>query len=178
MNMNRKKAFTLIELLIVVAIIAILAAIAVPNFLEAQTRSKIARVNSDHRNLATALESYRVDNNDYIPHDDSQAEWNRLTTPIAYITSAPTCPFAIIRARMDNIFSYDAWNYHMEDVRVMYDLGWWPMQRPMIEDLHAHGKIWMIWSIGPDLICNIYTVGLYDSTNGTRSLGDIMRAGP
>ncbi len=59
------KAFTLIELLIVVAIIAILAAIAVPNFLEAQVRSKIARVKSDHRTLVTAIESYRVDNPAY-----------------------------------------------------------------------------------------------------------------
>ena len=55
--------FTLIELLIVVAIIAILAAIAVPNFLEAQTRAKISRVKADQRSIATALESYRVDNN-------------------------------------------------------------------------------------------------------------------
>ncbi len=60
-----KKGFTLIELLIVVAIIAILAAIAVPNFLEAQVRSKVSRVKSDQRSLATALEAYYVDNNLY-----------------------------------------------------------------------------------------------------------------
>jgi prepilin-type N-terminal cleavage/methylation domain-containing protein len=59
--------FTLIELLIVVAIIAILAAIAVPNFLEAQTRAKVSRAKSDMRAITTAIESYRVDNNQY-PH--------------------------------------------------------------------------------------------------------------
>src|SRR2546423_6115141 len=98
--------FTLIELLIVVAIIAILAAIAVPNFLEAQTRSKVARTKADMRTIATALESYRVDNNKYAPMADkspsdppSMEYWltvgfgdpfhsrlsNFITTPIAYI---------------------------------------------------------------------------------------------
>src|SRR6186713_1738012 len=69
--MKKPAAFTLIELLIVVAIIAILAAIAVPNFLEAQTRAKVSRVRNDLRALATGIESYRVDNNSYPDGTDS-----------------------------------------------------------------------------------------------------------
>ena len=56
-----KKAFTLIELLIVIAIIAILALIAIPNFIESQIRSKVARVQSDMRSVATAIEACFVD---------------------------------------------------------------------------------------------------------------------
>ena len=94
--MRRDRAFTLIELLIVVAIIAILAAIAVPNFLEAQTRAKISRVKSDQRAVATALEAYHVDYNKYpVPYDhyglsgaiDYVQYLIDLTTPVAYITS-------------------------------------------------------------------------------------------
>lgn len=62
-----KKAFTLIELLIVVAIIAILAAIAVPNFLEAQVRAKVSRAVSDMRTLTTGIEVYFTDHNKYPP---------------------------------------------------------------------------------------------------------------
>ena len=56
-----KRGFALIELPVVVAIIAILAAIAVPNSLEAQVRSKVSKTLSNMRTLATALESYSVD---------------------------------------------------------------------------------------------------------------------
>ncbi|MGC8741171.1 MAG: prepilin-type N-terminal cleavage/methylation domain-containing protein [Candidatus Sumerlaeaceae bacterium] len=73
---QRRHAFTLIELLIVVAIIAILAAIALPNFLEAQTRSKVARVKSDLRALATAIEAYRVDHNEYPEGTDNPANFD------------------------------------------------------------------------------------------------------
>ena len=65
MMKDKIKGFTLIELLIVVAIIAILAAIAIPNFLAAQVRSKVSRAQADMRSLATAIESYNIDNNCY-----------------------------------------------------------------------------------------------------------------
>ena len=60
---NRERAmamngFTLVELLVVVAIIAILSLIAVPNFLEAQVRAKVSRARSDLRTVATGLEAY------------------------------------------------------------------------------------------------------------------------
>jgi len=99
---HARGAFTLIELLIVVAIIAILAAIAVPNFLEAQARAKVSRVQAEMHSHATALESYRVDNNRYPFPDDVQggmltsSDGARtffetkfpiaVTTPIAYLT--------------------------------------------------------------------------------------------
>ncbi len=66
--MKKMRGFTLIELLIVVAIIAILAAIAIPNFLDAQIRSKVSRVKTDQRSLATGLEAYFVDSNSYVAY--------------------------------------------------------------------------------------------------------------
>ncbi|HOJ59411.1 MAG TPA: prepilin-type N-terminal cleavage/methylation domain-containing protein, partial [bacterium] len=92
-----ENSFTLIELLIVVAIIGILAAIAVPNFLESQTRAKVARVKEDLRSLGMAAEMYLLDHGQYPPHLEqpscNEIPYHRryafFTTPVAYIHAIP-----------------------------------------------------------------------------------------
>lgn len=61
----KRRGFTLIELMVVIAIIIILAAIAIPNYLNMTARAKKSRVASDFNAIATALESYRTDWNTY-----------------------------------------------------------------------------------------------------------------
>jgi len=56
-----RRGFSLIELMFVVAIIVILAALIIPNFTDITDRSKTARVSEDFSNFATALELYRAD---------------------------------------------------------------------------------------------------------------------
>jgi type IV pilus assembly protein PilA len=63
---NNERGFTLIELMIVIAIIGILAAIAIPQFSAYRKRSYNAGAQTDARNLATAQEAYYVDYNTYL----------------------------------------------------------------------------------------------------------------
>jgi type IV pilus assembly protein PilA len=60
-----KEGFTLIELMIVIAIIGILAAIAIPQFSAYRKRAYNSAAESDVRNLATAQEAYYVDHSSY-----------------------------------------------------------------------------------------------------------------
>ena len=61
-----EEGFTLIELMIVIAIIGILAAIAIPQFSAYRTRSYNSSAQADLRNCATAQEAYYVDNSKYV----------------------------------------------------------------------------------------------------------------
>ena len=65
--MNRKLSrgpagFTLVEIMIVVAIIALLAAIAVPGFLRARKRSQASRIINDLRLIDSAVDQYAIEN--------------------------------------------------------------------------------------------------------------------
>ena len=62
LNKNRG-GFTLVEIMIVVAIIALLAAIAVPNFLRARKRSQATRMLEDLRVIDSAIDQYAIETN-------------------------------------------------------------------------------------------------------------------
>jgi len=184
--MRRRQGFTLIELLIVVAIIAILAAIAVPNFLEAQVRSKVSRCFADMRNMATALEAYRIDNVGYPPSGgpdnpsgDNLWRMNHLTTPVAYITSIPLDPFAYDK-QTDPV----TYRWHMGSY-VYEQLANWGTWNRTYAEAKSRGAVWFLTGVGPNRIHDAYynsgtgeSETTYDSTNGTRSRGDIERFGP
>ncbi len=191
----------MIELLIVVAIIAILAAIAVPNFLEAQTRAKVSRVKADIRSAATAIEAYYVDWNAY-PFDgynhvvttnprpyNHQCLPRDISTPIAYMTSCQIAdPFRQVVTAGGN---WQATNVRYTNHHSTYGSAWDAVQSPPNTNLAAEAlytEIFGIWrlngagpdkSYGPSGYPTTPSVGFapvpYDPTNGTVSLGDILR---
>ena len=74
-KLNNKKGFTLIELMIVIAIIGILAAIAIPNFIEYRNKSYCSRAESDANNIAAALSDYfSIPNHTTLPTGDAVTE--------------------------------------------------------------------------------------------------------
>jgi type II secretory pathway pseudopilin PulG len=88
-------------------IILILISIALPNFLEAQIRAKVARVSADMRTIAIALESYLIDWRTYPPkHDPTVTEIGekglfQLTTPLTYLKELPNDAFIQSGAGLD-----------------------------------------------------------------------------
>ncbi len=188
------RGFTLIELLVVVAIISILSAIALPNFLEAQVRAKVARAKSDLCTIATALESYRVDNNNYPPENypspllvmvwvqpciPNAIKLRPLTTPVSYLTNLPHDPFD---PGNDPINQVEPRTYHYASRDdVLYP------NNPFFDgggDNADHRYCdWVIQSYGSDRgvdqqLPSYWQFPRYDPTNGSVSIGNILRMGP
>jgi prepilin-type N-terminal cleavage/methylation domain-containing protein len=197
-----RNAFTLIELLIVVAIIAILAAIAVPNFMEAQTRAKVSRAKNDMRAIAVGLEAYAV-------------EWNRYPYPAKKLG----CPITFVQyiaelttpvAHLQTVELPDAfkapWKAFDPDQPVPPSFiagysyfnwaGAWGAKAGGTGSPVGPFTCYVLVSVGPDLIpgggthwlplwlregnTDAISDGfndLYDPTNGTKSKGDIARFG-
>lgn len=189
------RGFTLIELLIVVAILSVLCAIATPNFMEAQTRAKVSRTRADIKTLATALETYRVDNSKY-PAVGNPDRPNRfdlyipidrrltpITTPIAYISALPADPYFSteaggIEAGSDdyvyapgNLYAGANQKYSGSAYRnTIFSVS----GRGPDRNIHAGGYC-MAHPLAFENKQNI--IGQYDPTNGTVSEGDVFRVG-
>ncbi len=77
-KLNKKRGgFTLVEIMIVVAIIALLAAIAVPGFLRARKRSQASKVLNDLRLIDAAVDQYAIEFNKATNNSVPLAAWTQ-----------------------------------------------------------------------------------------------------
>ena len=149
-----KMAFTPIELLTVVAIIAILAAIAVPNFLDAQVRSKVIRFKAEMRwSAATTIESYYSVDDNHFPIDSAEdARYPRYYPGVGFTAPAAYMANAAGNQQAQKVFG--AWLLVPEGL----DGATGPLPAGFGDRNNANDWLWQ----------------LYDSTNGTVSKGDVI----
>ena len=91
MNLKTARGFTLIELMVVVVIIGILAAIAIPKFQNVTESAKFAACRSNLRNIASALNLYHADNGEY-PGAFQGHQWYTLDFMGEYVHADLSCP--------------------------------------------------------------------------------------
>ena len=101
---TKRSGFTLVEILIVVVILGILAAIVIPQFTEASTEAKLSSLCTDLQTLRSQIELYKIQHNDELPGFGTASFTDALTaqTDIAgavgtdygpYIQKIPTNQF-------------------------------------------------------------------------------------
>lgn len=181
------RGFTLIELLIAVFIIGVLASIAVPNFMQAQVKAKVARSLGDLKTIAEGVELYRTDRGTVLQTDGPFApsyfdRLRPLTTPIAYITDLPTDPFQ----PMKSPFMFPEEEAHLWQNRMyVYNRGDAENGASHGAKKQAFGFTWSVAGTGPDHRINypyyFFPPGfvmpewyIYNPSNGTISGGEIF----
>jgi type II secretory pathway pseudopilin PulG len=196
----------MIELLIILVVLATLAAIAVPNFLEAQIRSKVARTHVDMAAIAYAMRAYNADNGSYPPNMPAVQE---ALVGLSALPPGQTSETLLqeTHVRLRNAADYDRIpgahhaGYLEALLRPVNYLGAIPLDgfghnraAPLptfnLQDLpreplrRAFGfqPPFAVLSAGPDLSLDKLnlangSVTLFDPTNGTVSRGDILMLG-
>ncbi len=114
--LRSKKGFTLVEIMIVVAIIGLLAAIAIPNFIKSRNRSRDAVCTNNMKQIASGLEQVCMENNMDATTAGAGLAWSVAPTsngwglvtaagpPIihGYLKTVPTCPINAANAYVAN----------------------------------------------------------------------------
>jgi prepilin-type N-terminal cleavage/methylation domain-containing protein len=130
-KLNRKHAgFTLVEIMIVVAIIALLAAIAVPGFLRARKRSQASKILNDLRMIDAAVDQYAIESNRTTGFVVGVADWTNYVkkNSILYNTGANLFGTAYGSQTVDTIPQVSA-----SDLAVLSDVagtGFWSPYGP------------------------------------------------
>jgi type II secretory pathway pseudopilin PulG len=164
-----------------ISIIAMLVAIAVPNFLQAHGRARVWTVQAEQRNMAFSIESYKTFNGRYPTQDQFYDATHKRPDGKAWVVPATpgnlTSPVGHIGELPGDPFSSPTRSQHY---------GYWT---------DPEGKFWILCSVGPDHVADadlevlgkILSEGqaitshmnwFYDLSNGTKSSGDIIKTGP
>ncbi|HEV8606356.1 MAG TPA: type II secretion system protein [Tepidisphaeraceae bacterium] len=94
LSKNSKQAFTLIEILIVVIILGVLAAIVIPRFANASKDAKRAALSSQLNQIRAQIQLYTIEHGDTRPPNFAGSDWTDLTTQSVYngVTRGPYLP--------------------------------------------------------------------------------------
>ena len=198
--MSARRAFTFVEILLVMTIISILAAIAVPNFIEAKARATVSRTHADLALVKMGIEAYRVEHRAYplnrTPGQTDPADLVVLTTPIVYLGSLPIDVFTRSIARGERhvrAVTPEPYRY-LNGVQLDAEAGLRISGPAAFRMGGVNGRFdALLWGTGPGdslravppegpateiLASGEVKIVPYDPTNGTTSAGDIYERLP
>jgi len=170
---RRRDGFTLVELLIVVAVISVLAAVAVPNYYESVVRAKSARTIEDLSHVNRLLVSYDMDTGGY-PEDNAEDPFGPLsvlTTPVAYTQELPIDVCRVV----------DDPDYGRTFFYGRRDGDFAALTAESAASCGIPSYVFALAGYGPDASFShggAADTFPYDATNGTFSRGNIWKFGP